>query len=215
MPYVNLPGVDLWYEDTGGDGSPVVFCPRRLGNLRLLDLPDTRFYSGQLPLHHLRPAHLGKVSQYRRSPATRLPGRGFARSGRASALGPIPPGRYGRRRDHRHRVRPGPSRAGAEPGVRQHHRRHPGPRVPGSAGPHPARRKSATCPSNSTNSDRLTGAPTPTARPAGWKSSTPVDPTAACQPNRCASPPPTPGWPPCACRRWRWPASPTWCPRRR
>ena len=26
MPYVTLPGVDLWYEDTGGDGIPVIFC---------------------------------------------------------------------------------------------------------------------------------------------------------------------------------------------
>ena len=26
MPYVTLPGVDLWYEDTGGDGVPVVLC---------------------------------------------------------------------------------------------------------------------------------------------------------------------------------------------
>ena len=25
MPYLSLPGVDLWYEDTGGDGAPVVF----------------------------------------------------------------------------------------------------------------------------------------------------------------------------------------------
>ena len=26
MPYASLPGVDLWYEDTRGDGIPVVFC---------------------------------------------------------------------------------------------------------------------------------------------------------------------------------------------
>ena len=25
MPYLSLPGVDLWYEDTGGAGEPVVF----------------------------------------------------------------------------------------------------------------------------------------------------------------------------------------------
>ena len=25
MPYLSLPGVDLWYEDTGGPGAPVVF----------------------------------------------------------------------------------------------------------------------------------------------------------------------------------------------
>ncbi len=25
MPYLSLPGVDLWYEDTGGPGTPVVF----------------------------------------------------------------------------------------------------------------------------------------------------------------------------------------------
>ena len=25
MPYLSLPGVDLWYEDSGGDGVPVVF----------------------------------------------------------------------------------------------------------------------------------------------------------------------------------------------
>lgn len=25
MPYLSLPGVDLWYEDSGGDGAPVIF----------------------------------------------------------------------------------------------------------------------------------------------------------------------------------------------
>ena len=25
MPFVNLPGVDLWFEDTGGSGTPVIF----------------------------------------------------------------------------------------------------------------------------------------------------------------------------------------------
>ena len=25
MPYLTLPGVDLWYEDTGGEGTPVIF----------------------------------------------------------------------------------------------------------------------------------------------------------------------------------------------
>ena len=25
MPYLTLPGVDLWYEDTGGSGVPVIF----------------------------------------------------------------------------------------------------------------------------------------------------------------------------------------------
>ena len=31
MPYVNLPGVDLWYEDTGGDGIPVIFLHAATG----------------------------------------------------------------------------------------------------------------------------------------------------------------------------------------
>ena len=25
MPFLTLPGVDLWYEDTGGPGTPVIF----------------------------------------------------------------------------------------------------------------------------------------------------------------------------------------------
>ncbi len=25
MPHLTLPGVDLWYEDTGGSGTPVIF----------------------------------------------------------------------------------------------------------------------------------------------------------------------------------------------
>ena len=25
MPHLNLPGVNLWYEDTGGAGTPVIF----------------------------------------------------------------------------------------------------------------------------------------------------------------------------------------------
>ncbi|MCY3690949.1 MAG: alpha/beta hydrolase [Chloroflexota bacterium] len=31
MPYVNLPGVDLWYEDTGGDGVPVILLHAATG----------------------------------------------------------------------------------------------------------------------------------------------------------------------------------------
>ena len=31
MPYVNLPGVDLWHEDTGGDGIPVIFLHAATG----------------------------------------------------------------------------------------------------------------------------------------------------------------------------------------
>ena len=31
MPYVNLPGVELWYEDTGGSGAPVVFLHAMTG----------------------------------------------------------------------------------------------------------------------------------------------------------------------------------------
>ena len=32
MPYASLPGVDLWYEDTGGNGIPVVFCHAASGS---------------------------------------------------------------------------------------------------------------------------------------------------------------------------------------
>jgi pimeloyl-ACP methyl ester carboxylesterase len=31
MPFATLPGVDLWYEDTGGDGTPVVFLHAATG----------------------------------------------------------------------------------------------------------------------------------------------------------------------------------------
>ena len=31
MPYVSLPGVDLWYEDTGGDGIPVILLHAATG----------------------------------------------------------------------------------------------------------------------------------------------------------------------------------------
>lgn len=31
MPYLSLPGVDLWYEDTGGTGEPVVFLHAATG----------------------------------------------------------------------------------------------------------------------------------------------------------------------------------------
>src|SRR6266508_1439272 len=31
MPHLNLPGVRLWYEDTGGSGAPVVFLHARSG----------------------------------------------------------------------------------------------------------------------------------------------------------------------------------------
>ena len=32
MPYADLPNVDLWYEDTGGDGPPVVFMHAAAGS---------------------------------------------------------------------------------------------------------------------------------------------------------------------------------------
>ena len=31
MPYLSLPGVDLWYEDSGGDGTPAVFLHAATG----------------------------------------------------------------------------------------------------------------------------------------------------------------------------------------
>ena len=31
MPYVSLPGVDLWHEDTGGDGVPVILLHAATG----------------------------------------------------------------------------------------------------------------------------------------------------------------------------------------
>ena len=31
MPYLSLPGVDLWYEDSGGDGAPAVFLHAATG----------------------------------------------------------------------------------------------------------------------------------------------------------------------------------------
>jgi pimeloyl-ACP methyl ester carboxylesterase len=31
MPHLNLPGVDLWYEDTGGTGTPVIFLHAATG----------------------------------------------------------------------------------------------------------------------------------------------------------------------------------------
>ena len=32
MPYLELPGVDLWYTDTGGAGTPVIFLHAASGN---------------------------------------------------------------------------------------------------------------------------------------------------------------------------------------
>tara|TARA_B100000745_G_scaffold92466_1_gene58016 strand:- start:370 stop:1143 length:774 start_codon:yes stop_codon:yes gene_type:complete len=32
MPYLELPGIDLWYTDTGGDGIPVIFLHAASGN---------------------------------------------------------------------------------------------------------------------------------------------------------------------------------------
>ena len=32
MPYVTIPGVNLWYEDTGGTGTPVIFLHAASGN---------------------------------------------------------------------------------------------------------------------------------------------------------------------------------------
>ena len=32
MPYADVPGAQLWYEDTGGDGTPLVLVHANIGN---------------------------------------------------------------------------------------------------------------------------------------------------------------------------------------
>ena len=61
MPYVDLPGVHLWYNDTGGTGTPVVFMHAASGTCEL-GIPVAGVHCGRLPVHYLRPAQPGPLA---------------------------------------------------------------------------------------------------------------------------------------------------------
>ena len=93
MPYVDLPGVHLWYNDTGGTGTPVVHA-RRLRHLRELGVPVAGVHCGRLPVQVLRPAQLGRSRPDLTGARCALPcdaGKGLKalrRHSRASSLAP-------------------------------------------------------------------------------------------------------------------------------
>src|SRR5437867_2928423 len=60
--YAELPGVRIWYKDTGGS---------RNGQQPGLGLPDPRVHWGRLPLYRLRPPGLGPDGNRPDRPATR------------------------------------------------------------------------------------------------------------------------------------------------
>ena len=53
MPYVDLPGVHLWYNDTGGPGVPVILMHAASGTCESWVYPAPGVHCGRLPVHSL------------------------------------------------------------------------------------------------------------------------------------------------------------------
>ena len=125
MPYVDLPDASLWYEDSGGDGAPVVFLHAFHGEHRGLGVPGSRLHRRRLSLYHLRSQGLGTVAGLFNGRAGDLCERRPARAGRAPGPPPLPPSGHRRGRVRCARLRGDASRSAREPGRRLQRRPDP------------------------------------------------------------------------------------------
>ena len=162
MPHISLPGVDLWYEDTGGPGIPVI----------LLTAPPPAPPNAGITRY--RPSRRRAIAA---SPMTGarggVPGRPTNPSSRGSwvmickgLIEHLGLDRFhlvgDRRRSHPfsglrfNSPKPRPQR-----GCRQHHRRHPGCGIPGGTGPVASGGDPGLACGNYGNWAPLTGALTP------------------------------------------------------
>ena len=58
--YAKLPGVKLWFTDTGGTGTPIVLLHANTGTSASWDSQVVAFAAGRLSRHRLRSSRLGK-----------------------------------------------------------------------------------------------------------------------------------------------------------
>ena len=59
--YAELPGVRVWFKDTGGSGVPVVFLHAASGSSQVWEHQIPAFTGGRIPLHRLRSAGMGPL----------------------------------------------------------------------------------------------------------------------------------------------------------
>ena len=130
--HADLPGVRLWYRDSGGAGVPVVFMHAATGQQSRLGLPDSGVRCGGLPRHRVRPARVRPHGPGARRRAAGHRGRRSPRADEPSERRSLPSGRHRGRRLRVGGLRAVVSAAAAQPGDRQQHRRRPGRGLPGA-----------------------------------------------------------------------------------
>ena len=135
MPYLSLPGVDLWYEDTGRSGTPVILLHAASGTTDCWVHQLPTFHHCRLPVHLLRPPHLGPFPSYRIRTPARFCRRRPPRPGGVLGSQPFSPGRHGGRSYTGPGLCPEPPGKGSQPGGGQYHRRGARPGIPGGAAP--------------------------------------------------------------------------------
>ena len=72
MPYLSLPGVDLWYEDSGGQGTPLILLHAASGTCEAWEHQVPAFTSAGYRLRFLRPTDLGAFPDHRHGTPARL-----------------------------------------------------------------------------------------------------------------------------------------------
>ena len=74
MPYLSLPGVDLWFEDAGGPGDPVILLHAASGTTECWVHQLPSLHRRRLPLYLLRPPDLGSIAPHRFRPTAGICG---------------------------------------------------------------------------------------------------------------------------------------------
>ena len=71
--HADLPGVRLWYRDSGGAGVPVVFMHAATGSSRVWEYQIPAFDGGGVPRDRVRPARVRAHRRSRRAASSRAP----------------------------------------------------------------------------------------------------------------------------------------------
>ena len=126
MSYLSLPGVDLWHEDTGGPGAPVVFLHAASGTAEnwMHQLPAFTSAGYRCITYDRRTWGRSKATDPEHQPG--YAGDDLHALVESLSLERFPSGRHCGGRDQCYRLRPDPPGAGPQPGCRQHHRRRTG-----------------------------------------------------------------------------------------
>ena len=210
MSYVNLPGVDLWYEDTGGDGIPVIFLHAATGT--------TDCWIHQLPA--FTAAGYRCIAYDRRTWGRSRPTddalqpgyQGDDLHGLVEHLGlePCHLGGHRCRRHHRNRLRAVAPGACAQSDGSQHHRRRTGRGILWRCRHRMRPPEIQNLPEHLRElGPSYRGSQTRKVRSAGWRLNTPVGLTEGCRRNHSGNRSPMRDWQLCGCPRWCCRARPT------